>query len=319
MATKFMGLVPDDYFRYHGFGDNPGLTFLFGSSLVAVNTFTTAAHELGHQFGLHRAIEEYRFADPGNSAPGFWVNGNKSFLAGSSSCFMGRESTGDPLQTGERWIDGGDYTALMNAMIEGQDPESLLVTGFLKADGSVDLKSSYFLPNAVLSVPDPDGDYVIRVRDGFGTVLSELTASMPLIQILEPIGAQPAPAVPFAFTVAYPPNSAAVEIGKAGGKVLVRFAPATKLLLDALRSAPDQAFGAVPEEGRKALLNKVQALGQMISEGHTLEAAHKLEHDIKPRIEEWLQPTATTPLQVSKEELLDLVDELSERLIAGGS
>ena len=319
LASKFVGIVPVNYFTYHGFGNNPGLTFLFGSSLVTENTYTTAAHELGHQFGLHRIVEEYRLADPGHPAPGYWVNGRKEFFANSSFCFMGRESNSDPLTSGESWIDVTDYMALMRAMVAGKDPASLMVTGFLNGDGTVELRPAFYLPNAVLSVPDPEGKYVIRARNFAGAPLSETAVSLPLIQILEPEGTQVAPRAPFVFTIAYPKESASVEIAEQSGKVLVTFVPSTKLLVDALRGIPDGAFQMNPIERRKALLNKVEALGQMIATGNTVGAAHALQQDVRQRIEDWIRPVyAATPLQLSRDELLRLVDELSERLLGGG-
>jgi hypothetical protein len=72
-------------------------------------------------------------------------------------------------------------------------------------------------------------------------------------------------------------------------------------------SIPDYGFINNPEQLRKALHNKIDAVENMLTAGNFKGALEKLKHDIKPTIEMWLKDyTTKTPLQLTKQQILHL-------------
>jgi hypothetical protein len=85
------------------------------------------------------------------------------------------------------------------------------------------------------------------------------------------------------------------------------------LLLDAVRTIPDSAF--VRPNSKTLLVNKVLAFDKQVA-ANAFGAKEKLEHDIRVRVQEWLRDdyVAASPLTYTKQQLLDLIDSILERL-----
>ena len=66
---------------------------------------------------------------------------------------------------------------------------------------------------------------------------------------------------------------------------------------------------------RNALHHKIDAIEKMIDEDNINGAIHKLEYDVKNKIERWLvnDYEVENPLELSKNEVTELVDEILER------
>jgi hypothetical protein len=87
------------------------------------------------------------------------------------------------------------------------------------------------------------------------------------------------------------------------------------LLHDAVDSIPDYGFINNPEQRRKALHNKIDAVENMLAAGNFNGALEKLKHDIKPTMEKWLKDyTTETPLQLTKQQILHLIDQIIWRI-----
>ena len=73
-------------------------------------------------------------------------------------------------------------------------------------------------------------------------------------------------------------------------------------------SIPDYGFINNPEQRRKALHNKINAVENMLTAGNFKGALEKLKHDIKPTMEKWLKYyTTETPLQLTKQQILQII------------
>jgi hypothetical protein len=98
--------------------------------------------------------------------------------------------------------------------------------------------------------------------------------------------------------------------------VLARVSVSSKLLRDAVMSIPDVGFDKNPAQTRNALLNKIDALDQLLAAGDLVGARNKLQNDIRKQLVAWLKDSypIQSPLEYTKPAILALVDELLQRL-----
>ena len=320
-ADRVVAIVPEDYFTYHRYP--PGVTGLTNPSirevsLVKVGYWTVVAHELGHGFGLRLDKEEYNKTSPGNPARGYWVERKMDIINGI--CFMG-ENPPEPRRFtfGEKgtihvWVDNVDYENLFKIFLVG-DPEfrwAVTVGGLIYRNGTIRLAPLYYVENASADYPFP-GNASLLVLDWGGRVIDSVNFSVWFIAFVEPLGAVEMDPAPFAFLAPFPPDAAKIVIRY--GDTTVEFNPLTKLLHDAVDSIPDYGFINNPEHRRKALHNKIDAVENMLTAGNFKGALEKLKHDIKPTIEKWLKDyTTETPLQLTKQQILHLIDQIIWRI-----
>jgi|SRR3989442_742753 Ca2+-binding EF-hand superfamily protein len=110
-------------------------------------------------------------------------------------------------------------------------------------------------------------------------------------------------------------SAATVEIVHAG-QVITRVAATTKLLHDAVASIPDAGFREHPAQRRKELFKKIDALDKKLAKKDFSEAREILHDEIREDLLEDLingYPTQS-PLELSKDQILSLVDDLVQRL-----
>ena len=311
-ADATIGIVPRDYFPFHTKGDATGFAFSgFPAGLVVEGHWSTAAHELGHVYGLAPAPEEEEYDEvfPGRSASGYFVDGN--ILVEQSICFMGTS----PDHPGflDRWIDAGHYVQLQHELRAFPDPELLLVTGLLHSSGRLELQPWYFRPEGRITQSRP-GDGVVRVRDASGQILAEVTFPISFTAFVEPFGAQPTDIVPLFIKVPYPDGATSIEILHAN-QVLARVSPAIKLLHDAINAIPGSGFNQTPTQLRQALHNRVGAIERMLAEGAMVGGQHALIA-LRSTLVEWLREGYMTvvPTELTKNEILRVVDEVIEHI-----
>jgi len=284
--------------------------------LITEGHWTAAAHEIGHIYGLAMSQEEYITHPPGNSASGFWVSPplwvNSQAFPVDGYCFMG----GSDWHTVHGvWVDTADFINLFQQFRNNPtDPEVILMSALLHSDGTVDLQPWYFLPNGVLDESIESiisGNYAVRVVDVTGQILSEVTLPVEFIMHIDPLGIQPTDIVPLLVSIPYFETAERVEI-VSGGQVLSSTLLSTKLLRDAINAIPDFGFVNLHTERRIALLNKVDAIENMIQVGATKGEISKITQDLKPKIEAWIVDgyVKTQPTQLEKAEVLTLIDKM---------
>ncbi len=84
---------------------------------------------------------------------------------------------------------------------------------------------------------------------------------------------------------------------------------------DAINSIPDFGFINNPDQRRNALLNKADAIENMLKVNDTFGAAQKLQFDLKDKMEKWLTNyTVGTPLEFTKPKMLSLIENILSRL-----
>jgi hypothetical protein len=305
-ADKVIGIVPKDYFLWHS--DDPtitGSTFTgFAAGLVVEGYWSTAAHELGHMYWIDE--EEYETAPPdGREASGYFVEGDRSV---DSICFMGSGDNHSAFL--DRWVDPGHYVQLQNELRVSPDPEVILVTGFLHSSGGFEARPWYFRPDGFVTESKP-GDGIIRVRTANGTILAEVTFPVSFTQHVEPLGVQPAEVVPLFITVPFPRGAVSVEILHKN-QLINLASPTIKLLHDAIEAIPDFGFSTLASQRRRTLHARVNAIESPKAGQGMLGALNAL----RIAFVDWLRSdyVKTVPTQLTKDEVLRLVDAIIERM-----
>ncbi|MGC8937109.1 MAG: hypothetical protein ACP5KV_07105, partial [Candidatus Methanomethylicaceae archaeon] len=292
--NRVVGIVPDKYFPYHyekavGIWCNDAKEAV----LVGEGYWTTIAHEIGHSYGL----DDEETLIP---VDGYWVKQHKDV---HGHCFMYKGSAHWHNFSNE-WICNECFERLFKEFSRNSDPDQAVTfVGTLnRRNLSLKLARSYWLKNvsverpfsgnASLTVVDWDDNEVIKIS--FGTFRA----------FVDPGGVIEMDETAFAFLVPYPLNTSKWII-KYKNITLAEFNPNIKLLHDAIDSIPDKGFVDNPEQRRKALHQKIDAVEKMLEHKDFKGAVEKLRNDIRDKIEKWLKEyDVENPLQLKKGEII---------------
>jgi len=298
---------------------------------------------------LCKGSEEYGGGCPGLSTcpdgfpadHGFWVE--KSREMGILNMgdltqvnFMGAASSRD------FWVDSASFTYLFDKFNQNPgDPELLIVGGVIDISNNIQYLGLTRVAEGTPSDSD-SGPYSVELVDSYGATLLCFEFS-PIFYTWTPNGAVNLDTAGFAFAIPYEVGATTLLI-KHGNQIIHSLNPLTKTLTDAINAIPSDGFvkgsrqiqtasvSAIsgssepvsrqdmsPDERRKALLNKVNALEHLLTDGYVEEAKLKLTDDILKHIQTWLidnYPIDSTviPMQVSKEEVVSLIYALLPKL-----
>ncbi|AKB32213.1 hypothetical protein MSSIH_1523 [Methanosarcina siciliae HI350] len=320
-ADRSVGIVPDGYFEYHHIVNNPVGLYLWpiNAGLVEVGYPTTTAHEIGHTYGLRLPVtgagEEYYLKNP-PYANGIWVSEKIPYT--NELCFMNYAPMKYSLS---RWVCDEDYEDLFKSFSTSYTPTTslpltnvILCSGIVYKNDTIDLMPTYFVENGITDKV-PSGDYSLKILDMNKDVLDETDFDVQFFVTSDSVGTIETDVSGFAFVANYPEEASTILI-QHEDKTLVEFNPHSKLLHDAIDSIPNEGFVKNPEESRKALHAKINAFEKMLEEGSFEEAQVKLEDDIEDKVKKWVVDNyqKDNPLQLSKEEVLYLINEEEDRL-----
>lgn len=91
--------------------------------------------------------------------------------------------------------------------------------------------------------------------------------------------------------------------------------PHTELLFDAVSGIPDNGFERVPDQRRRALNEKLDAIEKQMDRKAFRGAKQNLKNDFRDKIEKWLKDEYDAAAnEFTKQEMLDLVDDMLSRL-----
>jgi hypothetical protein len=309
----FVTYAADPFAEGVGYGGLP-IVFVDNKS-----NLSTSAHELGHTYGFE---DLYKTADingarivtyngPPSSPSGYWVQQETSIPELGFLDYMGSVPVGI-FSPPARWTGDLEYgTLLQNFLGSTSDPEVLLVTGTVDANGLPAISKLYKADQGILS-PGTAGDDEILLLDANNAVLASskfLSHGSWFDSTLTPSS------FPFAVALPYSAGAMRMEI-RSAGKTMLSFNIGSKLLYDAISSIPDIGFDNNPAQRRNALLNKVTALDSQLTAGNFVGAKSDLQNDVRGRVTDWVLESyaITSPLQLSKQTVLSLIDELVQRL-----
>lgn len=190
-----------------------------------------------------------------------------------------------------------------------------MASGLIFQDGKVEIKKWYRVENGIIDEDIIPGDYSIQISDINGQTLVNIPFKSFFEMYTDPATGIETGATGFAFTIPYPEEASEIKI-QYKDEVLTEFNPSIKLLHDAVYLIPDYGFVNNPEQRRKALHNKIDAAEKMINQGNFKGAVNNLKFDIKDKFEKWLIDDYQKEdiLQLSKVEVIELIDEIIHRL-----
>jgi len=189
----------------------------------------------------------------------------------------------------------------------------LLMSGIIYKNGPISLKKFYLLKNRTPELPTP-GSYSVVTLDWRGQTIDKIPFRVAFYILVEPYGPVETNVTGFSFTIPFPDNVSKILI-QYNNTVLLEINPNTKLLHDAVDSIPDYGFIDNPGQRRRALHNEIDALEKMLEEGKIKGAIEKLKEDIRDKLVKWLVDyKVENPLQLTKDEVISLVDEIIYRL-----
>jgi Tol biopolymer transport system component len=310
LADTVVGIVPENYFVYHeNKSDLSGVCFAGCKAVLArVDTTSTTAHEIGHTFDLWTTgPEEYDIFYPGKDATGYWMNKGREITNGV--CFMGIEGQY------QMWIDNDDYASLFRELrVDKSDPEIILVSGYIYRDGRVEFDEIYRLEQGIEDSIKL-GDYSILILDKDNLVIKNIPFYTSFNKHIDPIGNIETDFAMFTLAIPFPENTSKIQLLHESN-VLAEFNPNIKLLHDAIDLIPNSGFKINAIQRRNALHNKIDEVEMKILDRDYADAINKLNNDIRDKFEKWLLDDylKETPLQISKTEIIELVDEIINRL-----
>lgn len=344
--ARSVGSVATDYFNWHSqnskeiSSSSVGITMpSVDSVIVEVWNPTSTAHELGHQFGLHTSVEEYDI-DGIDKTDGYWVS-RKEYIEDLPSFMEDPPPISNRLDNwidnkdGEFQVDFRDYDKIFEQMEDNKssitsnvvstnsDDDILYMMGLVYKDGSVDLSRWYLYEDGPLKSIE-DGEYSVIIKDDAGNTISDQSFDLSFklfASATKPVDSPFETDVSgFSFPIGYPPEARSVEITK-NSETLIEVEPNIKLLHSAIDSIPKDGFKEedgedVAEDRREALHNKVDAIEKTLNQDKVRVAIRKLKKDLKPALKRWLKDgyETTSPDQLTKSEVIELVDDITDRL-----
>ncbi|MEM2179001.1 MAG: CARDB domain-containing protein [Candidatus Methanomethylicaceae archaeon] len=322
VGDKIIGIVSDDYFPYHRYPTWRGAScpeLIKDAVLVTNGYWTTAAHEIAHTFGLNLQAEEYDVNPPGNPANGYWVEKHKEITNGI--CFMGYappKYTYNYWDGRDVWVCNETFENLFKEFIKIEEdkiyPDVLVIGGIVFKNGTINLTKWYYVENRKIEYPLP-GNYSIITLDWNGKLIDKINFTVSFYLITEPHSIIETNVTGFVFPISFAKNIAMIKI-QYNNITIFEINPYIKLLHDAIDCIPENAFVKDGIGRRKALHNKINEIEEKIMKNLIIDARNKLKFDLRDKLQKWLIDNyeITDPLQLSKNEILDLVDEIINRL-----
>lgn len=117
----------------------------------------------------------------------------------------------------------------------------------------------------------------------------------------------------FTFRVPFPEEAAVIEMER--NETVTQLNPIEYSVRAAIERLPEDAFKREPYDRRDSLYDKLDSVAEMMEKGKYHPAKRKMQKDIRDKLKKWLRDEYETGLlQPTKQELLDLVDEMIARL-----
>jgi hypothetical protein len=343
-------ILPLGYFAVRGQPDAHGYTLgpldiagyvllppgiLPNASLVEEGWYVTSAHELAHTFGVpdFRGINTIQNAYdvPGSRSI------NSSGVATNVFDFMisGAE-TPDPSGflsnfffhlTTKAWISSSTFSTIFkNDLVSPADPEVLLVSGFIGADGTVELRPTYHLPDAEVTPFSSGANGAILAVDPTGVLLARVSfLDASQLQGMTDDGVSiPLAETPFSVSIPFSQEVESLQVLQ-GGRILTSVNANSQLLLGTIQQILDGGFTRDPSKQRAQLLKKAKNIESLLTSCRGLQKDRRHENwdritctdraekqvlSLREDLDRDLNDSTelTNPLQLTKAQVLRTID-----------
>lgn len=347
-----VAFVPEDYLTFHNksgnilgihYGNVRASAVVRGDLRVdrSEDSFkSTGAHEVGHHFlgeaypdnlAMRRDRDNDGNVDeidnahartpsaldrPVLESTGFDLTGRYELVGTGLDSFM---SYSGFLPT---WADTHAYQTMLDDELEPHSSAAGPTQRVVEGLGSLESDGSATFPRVLkfddrTPIPSVQGGTVtLSVLDASGAVLDERTVDdhiEVLTQAADPANSRYTVEDLFAFVLPFPEDAAEMHVEHDG--TVTRLNPIERSLRDAIEFLPDRAFKRSPDDRRAALNDKLDSLDEMMAKDNYHPATKKLKKDIRDKLVKWLKDDyETSSLQPTKQELLELVDEMVAQL-----
>jgi hypothetical protein len=247
-------------------------------------------------------------------APGFWVDQRRKVSEAEALTLMTvvEGLSQSPFPNPDFWIAKTDYEALFRdyfVKVKG-DPEILLVAGIVNRDDQLQWRSLYRLPEGIIDDVAP-GSSELRVLSHTGEVVYSQSFNLLFVN---PEAETETDVTAFMMAIPYPSDAAMLQVRR-DGRVLSEVNLNTKLLRDAVNTVPDIGFAGDPAQSRTDLHAEIDQIESLLATGKSIQAQQVLRDVLLPHIESTLVGyVATSPLQLEKTQMLEVVDSVLERV-----
>lgn len=228
---------------------------------------------------------------------------------------------------GENWGDIHEYNKLVEKSKgkdnftpyipeteTDEDPTVFSGIGKINDDNEVEITRLWKRPGVPMANSEK-GTVSIKLKDPTDQLLAEFTTLSQTVKALDGAGGAGKSVVEgaFFFTISFPVSTSKIQFKN--GEKITEINPIERGVREAIEMLPDSGFINRPDERREALFNKLDAIDEQMEEEKFRAAKRKMKDDIRSKINRWLKDDYdTTGLQPSKEEMLDIIDDMIERL-----
>ncbi|MCA9499227.1 MAG: hypothetical protein R3B83_10595 [Nitrospirales bacterium] len=285
------------------------------------------AHELAHTFGVD---EGYDTTTCGSPKPGNSVRGvqfrpfNGSLPSGwkfSDPVSIMRNITNaydfmnNPRNdTEEPWINSNTWELLADGLLTTTpDPQLLMINALISKNAPLELQTWYSF-NGIPDISE-SGTHSIVLKDKDGAVINAIPFEPNYSVALEPIGLAEMDISLLSLGVAFPIETALVQIFGANNELLVEVDPVQKILMDSFTEIPPHCFIGSPNQDRTTLINNLNQIKDLLEGGNVMGAKTKLQETgifvASALLDEC---EVENPLVPKKETLLPIIDDSIKRL-----
>jgi hypothetical protein len=257
---------------------------------------------------------------------GYWVSSEKEIE--NAENLMTADSSNSFRSLENQWISSETYgTIFKNNVIIPNDPELLVLGGFIHKDGTVEfLDSGYLAAGFETGVVDGE-DSLVQVKDSDGNVTSAASFNTSFYVELQTEDGSPkileSDIAPFVVKVPIGPNAATVEILSEGIKV-AEYIPRGALFVDTIKAISQYAFKRNVDKSRKYLLRLASVIDNFEEKCQLhekrekclqkkLKLSFKLREFSNRLLNDSIQKS--DPSDLSKEETLREIDNIILKII----
>lgn len=221
------------------------------------------------------------------------------------------------------WIDTFAYQEMLERELSPHPPEEEnlfepepCISGSAVVDEDDEVRITSIRKRQGRPMPSAEGGNVtIDIQDPNDNILDSRTYSdaLRVTYLDEDMSSGTTLEDQFLFVIPFPETTAKVRTELEG--VVTTMNPVERSVRDRIEQIPDYGFINRPDERRDSLFNKLDAIDEQMKQDGFRSARQQMEDDVRANLERWLEEEyETTALQPTKQEMLELVDDMINRL-----